>query len=84
MIYVGSIYRWRKSAAQPNTPGSSMLRLRDPTTIGVSPSTRRVAEVEGVEGKDVEMGGEGCNPHKGGRAEPCPSVSFIFPCITYT
>jgi hypothetical protein len=61
-------------------PGSPMLRLRDPTTIGVSPLTRRVAEVKGVEGKDIEMGREGCNPHKGGRTESCPLVSFIFPC----
>jgi hypothetical protein len=64
----------------PTQHTSPMPTLRDPTMIGVSPSTRRVGKVEGVEWKGVETGGgDRCNPHKGGRkAEPCPSVLFIF------
>jgi hypothetical protein len=42
----------------PTQRTSPMLRLRDPTTIEVSPSTRMAGEVEGVEGKGVEMGGK--------------------------
>jgi hypothetical protein len=69
----------------PTQHTSPIPTLRDPTMIGVSPSTRRVGEIEGVEGKGVEMGGDRCNPHKGERkAEPCPSVSFIFSYITCT
>jgi hypothetical protein len=35
-----------------------MLRLRDLTTIEVSPSTRMTGKVEGVKGKGVETGGK--------------------------
>jgi len=42
----------------PTQRTSPMLTLRDPTTIEVSPSTRMAGEVEGVEGKGVEMGGK--------------------------
>jgi hypothetical protein len=60
-----------------------MLRLRDPTTIGVIPSTRRVGEVEGAEERTSRWEGKDATHTGRRRTEPCPSVSFIFSCIYY-
>jgi len=70
----------------PTQHTSPMPTLRDPTMIGVSPSTRRVGKVEGVEWKGVETGGGQMQPTqrwKKGGAMPFGFI-YLFSYITCT